>query len=151
MKGSRCLAGLALLLSLAASATGAVEANGPTGEPNPLHGIWHNDKNAVHVEIASCGASECGRVVWATPNAQADARRGGTDPLIGARLVKNLKRDGNGVWRGKVFVPDINATFSGTAKVIGPDALRMQGCVFANLLCKTQVWTRVQAARPPDA
>lgn len=134
-----------LMAALAIGAAVSVEAAELPGSESPLRGIWRNPTNTAHVEIRPCGEADCGYVVWATPKAQADARRGGTDNLIGLRLLKNLKPDSSGVWRGKVFVPDLNATFGGSAVVRGSDALRVQGCVFANVLCRSQTWTRVPA------
>ena len=41
-------------------------------------------------------------------------------------------------------MPDLNATFTGTAQLIDSNSLRARGCLFAGIGCKSQVWTRVQ-------
>ncbi|WP_330218143.1 DUF2147 domain-containing protein [Phenylobacterium zucineum] len=108
-----------------------------------IFGVWRNPKNSVHVDVRPCAAGACGVVVWANADAQADARKGGTENLIGLQLFRNFNQQANGRWRGKVFVPDLNATFSGSAELIDRDHLRARGCLFANVLCKAQVWVRV--------
>jgi uncharacterized protein (DUF2147 family) len=113
-------------------------------EPGALFGSWRNPKNTVHVEIRKCGGGgACGVVVWATPKAQADARKGSGKTLIGMQLFQGLKPDGDGVWRGRVYVPDKNMTFSGSAEPVDGNTLRAKGCLFGGILCKSQLWTRL--------
>lgn len=107
-------------------------------------GLWRNPKNSVHVRSHPCGASMCGTVVWANDKAKADAARGGTATLVGSQLFRNFTRDKNGNWRGKVFVPDINKTFSGTITVIDANTLTGSGCLIGRVGCKSQTWTRIE-------
>jgi uncharacterized protein (DUF2147 family) len=110
-----------------------------------IFGTWKNPKDSVHLEIRRCGPGEaCGVVVWASAKAQADALKGSGQPLVGSTLFRELKPGEDGVWRGKVFVPDLNKTFSGSAKVV-EGALQAKGCFIGNLLCKSQTWRRVAA------
>lgn len=134
------LSALVAMIALAASAPAL--ADGQDSTP-PLFGIWRNPKNSVHVDIRSCGPGACGRVVWANAKAQADAREGSGKNLVGLELFRDLKQDNDDVWRGKVFVPDLNHTFVGSAETIDYNTLRLKGCVFAGVLCKTQLWIRV--------
>jgi uncharacterized protein (DUF2147 family) len=133
-------------LRLASAVLAAAALAGPAvaGDAPALTGVWRNPKYSVHVEIKPCGPGACGYVVWASPKAQADAREGGTRELVGLQLFRNFTPEKNGAWRGKVFVPDLNATFSGTAQLIDTDSLKARGCLFAAIGCKTQVWKRVQ-------
>ncbi|WP_309087961.1 DUF2147 domain-containing protein [Phenylobacterium sp.] len=126
--------------------TAAVALAAPVAQAQPgssIYGVWRNPKNSVHVDVRPCGTSACGYVVWADAEAQADARKGGTANLIGLQLFRNFNPQPNGRWRGKVFVPDLNATFSGTAELLAEDRLRARGCLIANIACKSQVWVRV--------
>lgn len=109
----------------------------------PIQGVWRNPKNTVHLEIKPCGPSTCGYVVWASPQAEADARKGGAQKMLGMQLLKDFVQQKDGNWRGKVFVPSLNMTFSGTAEFVDASALRARGCVIGNFLCKSQVWRRV--------
>ena len=42
-----------------------------------IDGQWRNPSGSVTMSIAPCGKSLCGRVLWASEKAVADARRGG--------------------------------------------------------------------------
>ena len=131
--------------TLAGSASWAQE-----GADAPLDtGVWRNPKGSVHIELKPCGEQICGYVVWASAKAQADARRAGTPDLIGKQLLRDFAPSTGKVYRGKVFAPDLNATFTGTAQRIDARSLRAKGCLVAGLLCKSQVWTRIDAA-PAD-
>lgn len=107
-------------------------------------GVWRNPKDNVRVEIRPCGAAACGTVIWASPKAQAKARKAGTSSLVGTQVLKNLELDERqGVWRGKVFVPELNRNFTGVAEPVNAGQLRAKGCVIGGLLCKSQVWTKI--------
>ena len=125
------LLGAARLAPAAAQAAGGVE------------GVWRNPKNTVHIQIKPCGANLCGFVVWATAKAKADAKEAGTDPLVGAQLFRNFQPSKTDTWKGRVFVPDMNATFGGSAQLIDANTLRAKGCLIAGFACKTQNWKRV--------
>ena len=109
-----------------------------------LPGVWKNPKGSVHVSISNCGSGACGEVAWASAKAKADARKGGTENLVGLQLFRNFTPQKERVWKGRVFIPDLNATFTGTADLVGYDALKVRGCLLPNVLCKSQVWTRVE-------
>ena len=106
-------------------------------------GVWRNPQNSVHVRAEPCGARMCGVVVWANDKAKADAARGGTERLEGEKLFRDFTRAGAGQWRGKVFVPDIGKTFSGTIRVIDATHAEGKGCLVGRVGGKAQVWTRV--------
>ncbi len=90
-----------------------------------------------------CGASMCGTVVWASDKAKADALRGGTANLTGLQLFRNF-RTSQSEWRGKVYVPDIGKTFSGTIKVVDDKTLTGAGCLIGRVGCRSQTWTRIE-------
>lgn len=131
----RVILGLAVLALLA----GSTQASAAQAD---LFGVWRNPKNSVHVDIRPCGASACGYVAWASANAQADARRGSGKELIGLQLLRDFAPGKDG-WRGKVFVPDLNRTLTGTARLLDAGHLEAKGCLLGSVLCKKQVWTRL--------
>ena len=128
-----------LVLGLVVSASLAVAANASAGD---LLGVWRNPKNSVHLDIRPCGPSACGYVVWASPGAQADAKKGSGRELIGMQLLQDFAPNAHG-WRGKVFVPDLNRTLTGSARTIDINHIEAKGCLFGSILCKAQVWTRL--------
>jgi uncharacterized protein (DUF2147 family) len=81
-------------------------------------------------------------VIWATAKAKADVLKGSGQTLIGLTLFRDLApRDGR--WSGKVLIPDLNMTFSGTAERTDATTLRAKGCLIGVILCKSQIWTRI--------
>lgn len=108
------------------------------------YGVWRNPKDNVRVEIRPCGTAACGTVIWASAKAQAKAREAGTESLVGTQVLKNLELDERrGIWRGKVFVPELNRNFTGIAEPVDARRLRAKGCVIGGFLCKSQIWTKI--------
>jgi uncharacterized protein (DUF2147 family) len=114
-------------------------------EGDSAFGVWRNPKDSVRVEIRPCGDGACGIIVWANDKAKRNALASGTTNLVGTQVFRNLELDRNGVWRGRVYVPEMRRTFSGTAQQLDEVRLRAKGCLIGGMLCKAQVWTRVPA------
>jgi len=108
-------------------------------------GTWINPDRSVAVRTRPCGPGVCGRVVWASAKAQADARKGGVSRLVGTELLRNYAPVSDGAWEGQVFVPDRGRTFESHMIQLNAQALQIDGCVAGGLLCKKQVWRRVAA------
>ena len=135
-----------VVTALAATALLAVSAPPATAQgrdTQQLTGVWRNPKNTVHVRIQPCGANVCGTVAWASPQAIAAAREAGTPSLLGTQLFREFRHESEGYWGGRVFVPDMNRTFSGTLRLAGPNAVVARGCLIGRFLCKSQTWVRV--------
>lgn len=135
------LAALAAALGLAAVSAPAYAAE--VGDISRSYGVWRNPHNTVHLEIKDCGPSTCGVVVWASAKAEADARKSGTDTLIGKQLLRDFEAQNNGSLKGRVWVPTLKVTLVGSADIIDTRTMRAKGCVIGNFLCKSQLWTRV--------
>lgn len=110
----------------------------------PEETVWRNPQNSVHVRVHPCGQSMCGTVVWANDKAKADSARGGTRDLIGTQLFRDFRVTAPSVWTGKVFVPDLNRVFTGTATLVDADHLTARGCLLGNVGCRSQTWVRVR-------
>ena len=139
----RALCWRAALAGVALVAMPAVAA-APGGDTLLAASEWRNPRNTVHISIRPCGGGDkmCGVVIWATDKAKADAKRGGTDNLVGLSLFREFRRTGPGEYKGRVFVPDLNRTFSGQMRIAG-DSIIGKGCLIGGLFCKQQVWTRI--------
>ena len=132
---------LCLMVTIASTA-----ATSSVGVPtDPSLGTWRNPKNSVHIRAEHCGGRMCGTVVWANEKAKADARKGSSDPLVGAQLFRDFVQKKPGVWQGRVFVPDIGKTFTGSVKVVDENTLEAGGCLLGHFGCKSQIWTRVRS------
>jgi uncharacterized protein (DUF2147 family) len=109
-----------------------------------IEGQWRNPKGSIVVRVAPCGSSYCGTVVRASAKAKAGARKGGTDNLVGTRILSNLRPAGNGTYKGQAFEPKRNIRAPAIVRPIGPNAIEVKGCAIGGmLLCKEQLWTRV--------
>ncbi|NML07587.1 DUF2147 domain-containing protein [Sphingomonas sp. G-3-2-10] len=131
------------LFAIAASAL-VLSAAAPAQPAAGLQGEWRNTKNTVHMKLAPCGKSLCGTVTWAAEQQRADARKGSGRDLIGSVLLRDLQKGSDGTWRGKVFVPDINTSASGTVTQLSGDLIRVSGCTLLGIVCKTQHWHRIK-------
>ncbi len=132
------------VLATAVLSAGALKAE-PPSQGFVAEGVWRNPRDSVHIELKSCGEQVCGYVVWASERAKTVARRAGPIPLVGRQLMRDFVVGPDHIGRGKVLVPDLNATFSGTAERTGPNTLKARGCLLGGVLCKSQIWTRIDA------
>lgn len=110
----------------------------------PIEGRWQNPKDSVIIDVAPCRvATWCGKVSWASPKAKADARKGGTERLVGTTLLTGLQPDGAGGWRGRAFLPKRNMRANAFVHAADGDTMVVKGCLVGGLICKEQRWTRV--------
>jgi uncharacterized protein (DUF2147 family) len=110
----------------------------------PIEGRWQNPKDSVIIDVAPCGAGTwCGKVSWASPKAKADARKGGTERLVGTQLLTGLKSDGKGGWKGRAYLPRRNMRANAIIRTAGADTMVVRGCLVGGMICKEQRWTRV--------
>ena len=124
-----------IFLSIAAVAV-ALGATSPAAA-QALEGKWANAKRSVIVHVAKCGDAYCGTVSWAS----AKNREKGAAP--GTRVLSELRRTGDGVYKGKAYEPKRNIRGSATVRQVGPNTMVVKGCALLNLVCKEQRWTRV--------
>ena len=130
-------------LIISAALISIASAGPAAGQQTSTDSVWRNPQNSVHVRVHDCGTSRCGTVVWANEKAKADSARGGTPNLVGTELFRDFREVSARVWKGKVFVPDIGRTFSGTGTVKDFNTIVARGCLTGNFGCKSQTWTRV--------
>lgn len=110
----------------------------------PPTGVWTNPQKSVRVVFQKCGQAMCGKIVWASPKAQADAARGGGGQLVGAMLFSDFVEQRRGLWNGSVLIPDIGQTVSGSIEQTSANTLVGEGCLVAGFGCKRQTWTRAR-------
>jgi len=113
-------------------------------DPEPIEGRWKNPSGRVVVAIEACGEALCGMVISATESARADARRGGTENLVGIQLMTEFTPAGPGKWRGRLFIPDLNHRSKAELHLLGPSHLKVTGCAVGRMICKSQLWTRAE-------
>lgn len=127
-----------LLLSLLLTAAQAgPEASGA------LLGDWQNPDRSIVVRIRMCGAELCGTIVSANSVAERDARKAGTERLVGTELLHGYRRSEDGRWTGMVYVPDKRKSFPSKITQMSPTMLRISICAMGGLICQSQDWTRL--------
>ena len=112
-------------------------------DPAPIEGRWKNPSGRVTVEIVACGEAVCGTVISASDSAKADARRGGTENLVGTQLMTGFKPAGPSKWRGRLFIPDLNHRSKAELRMLAGQ-LKVTGCMVGRMICKSQYWTRAE-------
>ena len=128
---------MSLLLALAALQAAA-----------PIEGRWRSPGGNSIIDIVPCGAELCGTVAWASDKAKEDARRGGTQELIGAQLLTGLEEKRAGRWEGTLFIPDLDKRSKAKLELNGTGQLKVSGCLIGGLLCKSQIWNRADGPLP---
>lgn len=125
---------------------------GPAAPPDYV-GVWYDDTGEGAVEIAPCGDSLCGRIVW-LKNPNDPTGRPLTDgynpnpanrtrPICGLDVIGGVKRQGNGTWdQGWIYDPKEGKSYDVELKLRGPDRLAVTGYLGVKFLSETLMWTR---------
>jgi uncharacterized protein (DUF2147 family) len=69
--------------------------------------------------------------------------------VVGTTVLTGLKRTGN-KWSGTLFIPDDNIHVAAKLQLLGNQQLKLTGCAFAGLFCRSQIWTRYDGPLPPS-
>jgi uncharacterized protein (DUF2147 family) len=115
--------------------------------PAELIGDWWTPGFGARVRIEPCGDAVCGRVVWVWDMAPDIVDKA---PLIGRQVVEGMRLQSNGRWSGgRLYNPEDGRHYQGTLQLRSAENLLVEGCVL--VLCRKQVWRRVDAAGCPAA
>lgn len=106
----------------------------------PVEGYWKNPIGSAIIQIAPCGDTLCGKVVWASARGQREVAKN-TSNVVGTTVLTNLKY-ARGHWAGSLYVPDDNVHVSAKLQLIGDGRMKLTGCGLMGLICRTQIWTR---------
>ena len=162
-----CGRGLGLVAALTLMFGLAVRAQEPTlplPPPDPIEGVWRTVL-ASEVTIAACEIGFCGTLSTIvvpseglTPEefaaAQAMPVESYTDqrnpdpalrtrPMFGLQILTLLPSSKPNVYDGEIYNPEDGKTYAGYVELLGPDALRLNGCVLFNVICRGEDWVRV--------
>jgi uncharacterized protein (DUF2147 family) len=126
--------------SIAILALGALTA--AQAPPEPIEGYWKNPSGTAIILIAPCGQALCGTVAWASAQGRREASKS-TPHVVGARVLTGVSRSDNR-WTGSLFIPDDNIHVRARLQLLGARQLKLTGCAFAGIFCRSQSWTRVE-------
>jgi uncharacterized protein (DUF2147 family) len=64
-------------------------------------------------------------------------------PMLGLQILTLLPSAKPNVYDGEIYNPEDGNTYSGYVEMLGPDLIRLNGCVLYNIICQGQDWVRV--------
>lgn len=107
---------------------------------DPLEGTWQTAKddngNFGLVQVAPCGAKLCGKLVKSFNGAGKQIESAHT----GRNIISETVPTGNGQYKGKVYSPDRDKTYSSKLALNG-NRLKVSGCVLG--ICRDGgTWVR---------
>jgi uncharacterized protein (DUF2147 family) len=137
MRAFIAIAALGMLTVALAPRAGAVPP------PPPIEGYWKNPSGSAIVAIGQCGTDFCGKVAWASTAGQREAAKT-TSHVVGTTVLTDLALASPDHWIGRLFIPDDNIHASAKLQLVTANQLKLSGCVFAGLICRSQVWSRVE-------
>ncbi|HEX4739186.1 MAG TPA: DUF2147 domain-containing protein [Allosphingosinicella sp.] len=130
-----------------AALTGAAAT--PAASAATLDGLWQNRKGTLDVRVAPCGSGYCGTVVEARGEAAAQA--GGRSRLVGTRVLEDFTPTRDGLWRGRVYAPQLHGRLSSKIRIVDPNTIEITACLFAGLGCDSNLWHRIGEPRESAA
>jgi uncharacterized protein (DUF2147 family) len=114
----------------------------------PIEGLWKNPVGSAIIAITPCASALCGKVVWASARGQREVAKT-TSNVVGTTVLTDLFPKGSR-WTGSLFIPDDNIHVSAKLQLVGNRQLKLTGCAFAGLFCRTQIWSRFEGPLPTD-
>lgn len=134
-------------IGILAAALAALACSAPSGAAEPIVGRWVTEGGKGLVEIAPCGASQCGRIRRVgdpkaprtdinNPDAKLRSRS-----LLGLQVLHGFA-DAGDVWKGHIYDPESGKTYRSMVKLNRDGTLEVKGCVL--FLCRGQTWTRAR-------
>lgn len=96
-------------------------------------------------EIDSIGATNFTDLMNKDPNLR-------SRPIMGLQILTlHPNKDKPTIFDGQIYNPQDGNTYSGYVEVLGPDKIRLNGCILYNIICKGEDWTRVPQPVPDEA
>ncbi len=128
----------------------SASASAQGGDPS---GLWLTQAGDAKVRISRCGEGICGVVVSLREPIDAATGAPFVDdknpnpalrrrPTVGLPLFSDMRPTGPGTWAGRIYNADDGGVYDSNIAVVGPNALRVNGCIGA--LCGGETWTRTR-------
>ena len=156
------------MASQGAFAQGGTPAPAPATPMSAIEGTWLTDAKS-EITIAPCTDGFCGDISKiVVPEDIYKANKSAIDqlgsnfmdtlnkdptlrtrPIMGLQILTLHQGKSPKIFDGDIYNPQDGNTYSGYVEVLGPDKLRLNGCVLYNIICRGEEWKRV--ATPPPA
>jgi uncharacterized protein (DUF2147 family) len=140
-----------IITNFAAASAMLLLAAGSAQSGTDALGVWRMSNGKVTVRVANCGgANLCGTIVALAkpldkkgrpkvdkdnPNPALRSR-----PVIGLRILNDMKPTGNNKWEGSIYNADDGRTYASTMRLNG-NSMKVKGCVL--FICKSLTFNRV--------
>ncbi len=130
-------------------------------------GTWLTDVKS-HITIKECDEGLCGYISKVTIREELYQKHKeeidkigidnvfdyfNEDPKLRSRLLLGLKvltlneKVSPSVYKGEVYNPEDGKTYSGKVEIINNNQLRLTGCTFFGIICRSEDWYRVGYAK----
>jgi len=154
------------LLSYAVAAAVALPILATTtiaeGDTAPISGVWLTELQSV-ITIKPCASGHCGYISkFVVPpeiyrkNKEEIDRVGAANlndlnnkdpdlrkrPIKGLQILTLLEQESDFRYRGEVYNPEDGNTYTGYVELVDQDTIRLTGCGFFDLVCRTESWSR---------
>ncbi len=114
-------------------------------------GIWLTAEQDAKIQIAKCGNSYCGTIVWLARPLDPDTGKPSLDkqnpdaskrkrPIMGLAILTGMHPTAPNKWSGPIYNAEDGNNYDGHISVAGPATLKVEGCLFN--ICQAQNWTR---------
>jgi uncharacterized protein (DUF2147 family) len=92
-----------------------------------VEGVWLV-KDGSTMRIRNCGDGICGYIASnaSTPADSSESHRS----MIGVQVLSSMRPAGPGKWTGRLYNPKDGNSYTGNLIEVGPDAIRIEGCMF---------------------
>ncbi len=125
---------------------------GPSAALANVEGVWL-DKDGCAMRIQACGDAMCGTISSLRPREDPATGRPWTDkknadpglrsrPLVGVPVLISMRPSGPRKWSGRLYNADNGKTYSGNLIELGPQTIRVEGCVLG--ICGGESLTRMR-------
>lgn len=111
-----------------------------------MAGRWRDSDGESEIEIARCGSSLCGTIVWLK---EPRIDKSNPDPalrnrsLMGVRVLSGFRPEPNGVTlSGDGYNPEDGRIYKTTLELKSRTTLSVKGCVMGGLICDDDIWTK---------
>lgn len=116
----------------------------------PVTGKWMTAEHDSVIEIGTCGATVCGkvlRVLRLAPDGRPAIDRFNPDPALRTRPVQGIMiltgfTDAGSLWKGRIYDPKSGKSYSSKLSRNADGTLRVQGCI--GFLCQSFTWSAMR-------
>lgn len=123
------------LTVLMATAGLSIAAAGAALAADP-YGTWVRPSTGTQVNFYDCGGKLCGKITAVKDQSKKDT--------VNKVIMSGAAKTGGNTWAGDLLNTDDGQTYSGKVTLESANALKLEGCALAGIVCKGETWNRVK-------